>query len=52
MKPKLKNLLILGSFFSNVLLAVLIYYLNERVSYLEKQERILQINFKVEKNNE
>ena len=49
MRPKLKNLLILGSFFFNVLLGVLIYYLHERVKYLEQQERVLVIEFNVEK---
>ena len=49
MRPKLKNLLILGSFFFNVLLGVLVYYLNERLTYLENQERVLMINFNMEK---
>lgn len=52
MKPKLKNLLILGSFFSVLLLGVLVYYLHERVIFLEKQERVLEINFKMEKKDE
>ena len=47
MGVKLSNILILGSFFFNILLGVLVYYLHERVTYLEKQERILQINFNV-----
>ena len=44
-----KNILILGSFFFNILLAVLVYYLNERVVYLEQQDKILVVEFNVRK---
>ena len=42
----------LGSFFAVVLLSVLVYYLHERVMFLEKQERVLEINFNMEKKDE
>ena len=52
MGVKLKNILILGSFFSVGLLSVLLYYLHERVVFLESQERVLEINFNMEKKHE
>lgn len=52
MGVKLKNILILGSFFSVLLLGVLIYYLHERMIFLESQERVLEINFNMEKKDE
>ncbi len=34
------------------LLSVLVYYLHERVIFLENQERVLEINFNMERKHE
>jgi len=45
MKVNFKNILILANTFSIVLIIVLLYILNERLVYIEKQERNLVIVF-------
>jgi len=42
---KIKNLMILGSFFSLFLIAIILYILNSRLTDVEGQEKTFEINF-------